>query len=390
MRPKKKNGTKTAIKCNNGEERGDKMMNIQTKYFVISNEDVEKYIHETHSYTIIYIDVKDVSPFGFETVITLDKKDLMLNNSIYTFTVPEGHILYNKKYAFLKPLKKIYISDAMDAPNLYINLYSSREDVKKQINSGIGNITIETPWTRNNFVSAGIFKDIYKENLRRETIEALKTPRNEVTWYKKDKYPVNAKFSGPATIVFWNDGSKTVVKTQNGENFDPEKGLAMALCKGYFSGQNPTHWYNFIKENASKYEVKEEKKEASKILNDAVNKSEEVPKQKTIDKDFLKECIDANFTLNEIVETTGWPKGPTACAYYKMTGTSPLKTEEPVTAAPEVVKQKKKVEKSKFNSLVDAGCTVDEIADTMHLSKGVTAMLYKKYLNKKAKEENNS
>ena len=39
------------------------------------------------------------------------------------------------------------------------------------------------------------------------------------------------KFSGPATIVFWSDGSKSVVKCKD-EKFDPEKGLAMALAKG--------------------------------------------------------------------------------------------------------------------------------------------------------------
>ena len=38
-------------------------------------------------------------------------------------------------------------------------------------------------------------------------------------------------FNPPATIVFWNDGTKTVVKCQNYEEFDPEKGLAMALFK---------------------------------------------------------------------------------------------------------------------------------------------------------------
>ena len=37
-------------------------------------------------------------------------------------------------------------------------------------------------------------------------------------------------FNPPATIVFWADGDKTVVKAHN-EDFDPEKGLAMAICK---------------------------------------------------------------------------------------------------------------------------------------------------------------
>ena len=41
----------------------------------------------------------------------------------------------------------------------------------------------------------------------------------------------NVIFNNPATIVFWNDGSKTVVKCQEGDKFDPEKGLAMAISK---------------------------------------------------------------------------------------------------------------------------------------------------------------
>ena len=38
-------------------------------------------------------------------------------------------------------------------------------------------------------------------------------------------------YSNPATIVFWDDGSKTVVRCGKGETFDPEKGLAMAISK---------------------------------------------------------------------------------------------------------------------------------------------------------------
>ena len=41
----------------------------------------------------------------------------------------------------------------------------------------------------------------------------------------------NAIFNPPATIVFWGDGSKTVVKCQEGDEYDPEKGLAMAFFK---------------------------------------------------------------------------------------------------------------------------------------------------------------
>ena len=40
-------------------------------------------------------------------------------------------------------------------------------------------------------------------------------------------------FNDPATIVFWKDGTKTVVKRQEGAKFDPEKGLAMAISRHY-------------------------------------------------------------------------------------------------------------------------------------------------------------
>lgn len=37
--------------------------------------------------------------------------------------------------------------------------------------------------------------------------------------------------NNPATIILWNDGTKTVVKCSKNEKFDPEKGLAMAISE---------------------------------------------------------------------------------------------------------------------------------------------------------------
>lgn len=37
----------------------------------------------------------------------------------------------------------------------------------------------------------------------------------------------------PATIILWEDGTKTVVKTHD-EPFDPEKGICVAICKKMF------------------------------------------------------------------------------------------------------------------------------------------------------------
>lgn len=55
----------------------------------------------------------------------------------------------------------------------------------------------------------------------------------------------NVIFNPPATIVFWTDGSKTVVKCNAKEEFDPEKGMAMAITKR--CANNSDDFYKEIK-----------------------------------------------------------------------------------------------------------------------------------------------
>lgn len=52
-------------------------------------------------------------------------------------------------------------------------------------------------------------------------------------------------YNDPATIVFWEDGTKTVVKCKFNEKFDPEKGLAMAFSKKMLG--NRGNYYNIFK-----------------------------------------------------------------------------------------------------------------------------------------------
>lgn len=49
--------------------------------------------------------------------------------------------------------------------------------------------------------------------------------------YFNREFIKNVVFNDPATIVEWKDGTKTVVQARDGEKFDPEKGLAMAISK---------------------------------------------------------------------------------------------------------------------------------------------------------------
>lgn len=38
-------------------------------------------------------------------------------------------------------------------------------------------------------------------------------------------------FSGPCTIILWEDGTKTMARVSEGETFDPEKGVAICFMK---------------------------------------------------------------------------------------------------------------------------------------------------------------
>ena len=44
-------------------------------------------------------------------------------------------------------------------------------------------------------------------------------------------------FNPPATIVLWEDGTKTVVKCQARDTYSKEVGLAMAICKKAFGNK---------------------------------------------------------------------------------------------------------------------------------------------------------
>ena len=61
----------------------------------------------------------------------------------------------------------------------------------------------------------------------------------------------NVIFNKPATIVFWADGTKTVVKCQEGDEFDPEKGLTMAITKKVYG--NKGSYCNVIKKWCEPY-----------------------------------------------------------------------------------------------------------------------------------------
>lgn len=79
-------------------------------------------------------------------------------------------------------------------------------------------------------------------------------------------------FDGPATIVFWSDGDKTVVKCQEDDVFDYEKGIAMACAKKMFG--NKGSYYNNIRKHIP--EEVEEESVLQRLMSSLQDKTKEV------------------------------------------------------------------------------------------------------------------
>ena len=110
----------------------------------------------------------------------------------------------------------------------------------------------------------------------------------------------NVIFNPPATIVFWTDGSKTVVKCNAKDEFDPEKGMAMAIAKR--CANNSDDFYKEIKARIEKAKFKQPEsksdgvkmiaKELKRVFNDPTEKPSDLC-AKIIALDMLIDCLDA-------------------------------------------------------------------------------------------------
>lgn len=152
-------------------------------------------------------------------------------------------------------------------------LYSQRDDVIKIPNDRWGEITIEAS-KDNNFpptdeaIMRKIFLDMIKSPFPETLIPKSKQDvcmfmkkggdfvREPIYWMPSADDTKNSGFTfslatnyfvkrvifnEPATIVFWQDGSKTVVKCGPHDTYDPEKGFAMCFMKRFFGNSNRFH-----------------------------------------------------------------------------------------------------------------------------------------------------
>ena len=117
------------------------------------------------------------------------------------------------------------------------------DDVKKTLHNTFGMIDclhLDKPSMNNGYFASPFLIDMDKS-----ADEAREYVKNSINKYfdkvwgnvkeevmQRNKFKIKKViFNDPATIVIWVDGTKTVVKAQDGETYDPEKGLALAISK---------------------------------------------------------------------------------------------------------------------------------------------------------------
>lgn len=103
-------------------------------------------------------------------------------------------------------------------------------------------------------------------------------------------------FNCPATIVIWEDGTKTIVKADKGDIYDPEKGLAMAIAKKALGNQG--NYYEVFKKWLPEEEYDE--------YEDQIEQMKEYIDE--LDKERHKKYPTVMLTSEELAEKLGCTK----------------------------------------------------------------------------------
>ena len=137
-----------------------------------------------------------------------------------------------------------HLEHALIGADMYIEVpYDDKERSEDLFKPYLNTSYIDTDAVRYNHFA----KVLVKEDNEMNTND-IKNAANSIygytfNWTPKSRYfhPSMVKdviFNPPATIVFWTDGTKTVVKCTDNEPFDPEKGMLMAIIKHCFNDRS--------------------------------------------------------------------------------------------------------------------------------------------------------
>lgn len=95
---------------------------------------------------------------------------------------------------------------------------------------GLRPIEISTHYGENPILRAEVLHHL-------DRLDALRYATGGVIPRKREDLIKDVIFNDPATIVLWKDGTKTVVKCQEGDTYSKELGLAMCISKKYLGNK---------------------------------------------------------------------------------------------------------------------------------------------------------
>lgn len=79
----------------------------------------------------------------------------------------------------------------------------------------------------------------FNDKKAKKALKHMSFDMSKSTLVNKPKLPIKKViYNEPATIIFWEDGSKTVAKCEKNEKFDKEKGFMVALLKKTFGNRD--------------------------------------------------------------------------------------------------------------------------------------------------------
>ena len=122
------------------------------------------------------------------------------------------------------------------------NLMTVKDDIENIEDIKYPTITVTTNGINAKDVASRMYAIIGRGNGK--TQYSLELAKAYSGYYYRFQ-PKKIIFNGPATIVLWDDGTKTVVKCPDGDTFDQEKGLALCFMKKSLG--NNSNFNNIIK-----------------------------------------------------------------------------------------------------------------------------------------------
>ena len=182
-------------------------------YFALTKKQQDKFIKNSNNgESIIMMDwnSSDRSLFKIKNV----SDDNLRIHKIYSILIdPEQfHTGKDLSNGYQKQVYKSFIDEEFDTIKFFTSIYSLHEYLYSIMKKDIKNYTLA---------------------------DTTNTSKKETKMTKiKD-----IKLNGPATILFTTDNKKVVVKCRPGDDYDPEKGILMALCKYIInSNTNRNNW----------------------------------------------------------------------------------------------------------------------------------------------------